>query len=227
MHGDHLEGAPRLTSRLGCPLTLAAPTGGPRSDRTPVSVETANLLTSWRIPHEQAVLAAKSSSLITNVVRPSLLYGRSGSITAEWFASAHTGSLVAAVKQEARIATCHVDDCAALYALVAQKVRSVCGCRRTLAVGAPSLTLYTASQALLVHGIIFDASNAYPESLSTILTQLAVVAKAEGPKFTEPTDGESSHAFCRSLTPTSAWLTGLSHIAEEQISTAPSPRLMY
>ncbi|KAK4057089.1 hypothetical protein OIO90_001989 [Microbotryomycetes sp. JL221] len=137
------------------------PPFGSLSDLSPITKP--NAVTAWRKEHEIAVLGAKSVSLAPNVVRPSLLYGRSGSITASWMETAHEGHVKVAGKSDARLATCHVDDAASMFVLVAEK-------------------------ALIVQGVVFDASNPYPESLAFILERLAHVAKAKGPTFSKPTN---------------------------------------
>ena len=81
-------------------------------------------LTKWRLPHERHILStASSTSLSANIIRPSLLYGYSGSITAELMESARSGEVKWAGKGDERIATVHADDLAELFVLVAEKVR--------------------------------------------------------------------------------------------------------
>lgn len=96
-------------------------------------------LTKWRLPHERHILSTAASNatcLTANIIRPSLLYGHSGSITAELMESARSGEVKWAGKGDERIATVHADDLAELFVLVAEKVRisiqSLCAeaCRR-------------------------------------------------------------------------------------------------
>ncbi|KAM0790702.1 hypothetical protein ACM66B_004559 [Microbotryomycetes sp. NB124-2] len=157
---------------------IAKPPYGSLSDLSPIT--NPNPITSWRQAHEHKVLSTKSVSFAPNVVRPSLLYGRSGSITASWFETAKQGQVKVKGSPKARIATCHVDDAASLFVLVAEK-------------------------ALVVQGIIFDASNPYPESLKVILERLAEVANAQGPTFSDATnDFERAVASTDLLRPTLA-----------------------
>ncbi|KAK4052377.1 bifunctional endoribonuclease/protein kinase ire1 [Microbotryomycetes sp. JL201] len=142
---------------------VSDPPYGSLSDLSPI--DKPNPITEFRKAHEQKVLATKSVSFAPNVIRPSLLYGRSGSITASWFETAKQGHVQIKGSSEARIATCHADDAASMFVLVAEK-------------------------ALVVQGIIFDASNPYPESLKVILERLAKVANAQGPTFIDATNGK-------------------------------------
>ncbi|KAI5479347.1 NAD P-binding protein [Pseudohyphozyma bogoriensis] len=137
------------------------PPFGSRSDLTPL--HTPMPLTSWRLAHERALFAAQSPSLAPNVIRPSLIYGKGGSLTTEWLASAKAGEVVYQGDREERLAMIHVDDCARAFVAVAQK-------------------------ALLVQGIAFDISNPYPEPASHILDQLVRASGAKGVQYQEPRD---------------------------------------
>lgn len=84
-------------------------------------------ITAWRLTHEQRALAAgeeHSKHLTVNVVRPSLVYGKSASITGMIFATAHQGEVKFAGNGKERIATIHCDDLGELFASVAEKVSS-------------------------------------------------------------------------------------------------------
>ena len=84
-------------------------------------------ITAWRLTHEQKVLAAAekySRHLTVNVVRPSLLYGKSGSITGRIFVTAREGEVKFAGTGQERIATIHCDDLGELFASVAEQVSS-------------------------------------------------------------------------------------------------------
>lgn len=118
VHGDH-------------PLELYNAT----SDRAPLHDSMS--ITKWRLPHERHVLAtaaANATSLSANVIRPSLLYGYSGSLVGELFASARAGvvKFAAAEKDAAliQLATIHADDLAELFVLVAEQVRSLTQSKR-------------------------------------------------------------------------------------------------
>ncbi|KAM0751470.1 NAD(P)-binding protein [Meredithblackwellia eburnea MCA 4105] len=133
---------------------------GSRSDSTPL--QNPMPLTAWRLDHEQTLLGLKSPSFAPNVVRPALIYGKSGSLTAEWLAGAKAGEIVFHGRKEARLAMIHVDDCAALFVLVAEN-------------------------AFVTQGLIFDAANPYPEPILFILDQLALASGGASVKFSEPT----------------------------------------
>ncbi|KAL0950134.1 hypothetical protein HGRIS_010130 [Hohenbuehelia grisea] len=126
------------------------------SDTTPLTRPIQ--LTSWRPAHEQAVI--KSDVLNGIVIRPSLLYGRSGSILSWLFGkaaqSASAGGPVQWVgKPGGRYSTVHADDLADLYLRAAEK-------------------------AQLVGGQIFDGSNNSSESVDDLLQRLIVVSNAKG-----------------------------------------------
>lgn len=127
VHGNHLEGKLKFTPRFesqGLTLRSAEPYGS-TSDRAPV--DDPMPITAWRLIHEQRALAAGeefSKHLTVNVVRPSLLYGKSASITGLIFATAREGEVKFAGTGRERIATIHCDDLGELFARVAEKVSS-------------------------------------------------------------------------------------------------------
>lgn len=143
-------------------------------------------ITAWRLIHEQRALAAGeefSKHLTVNVVRPSLLYGRSGSITGSIFATALEGEVKFAGTGRERIATIHCDDLGELFASVAEKVSS--------SLDRSSVTRADERmQSYMVKGVIFEGSNPYPESVSYILDQLVIVSGAKGPTYVAARDRE-------------------------------------
>lgn len=137
--------------------------------RTDIVTDTSPLtnpidIVKWRPAQEQRVI--KESTLNGIVVRPSMLYGRSGSILATLFGEAETAKkegrkLTFAGKQGGRLALIHADDLADLYVRVAEKA-AICG------------------------GKAFDAANDFTESVDEILAAVAKVSGAEGFAYREP-----------------------------------------
>jgi len=85
------------------------------SDRAAVDETRAMSITKWRLPHERKIISAAAeflNTLTANVIRPSLLYGYSASITAGIFSSAHAGEIKFAGDGTERIATVHAEDLA-------------------------------------------------------------------------------------------------------------------
>ena len=78
-------------------------------------------LARWRVEHEQRVLAATSAQLRTLVLRPGCAYGRAGSLTAPWFASALAGEVEMVGDGTNCWSTVHVDDVAEAYVLAAER----------------------------------------------------------------------------------------------------------
>lgn len=78
-------------------------------------------LVKWRPAHEQKVLQASSKTLQPIVIRPGIVYGGKGSLTAFWFDSIakHAPQIVGDGQQ--RYSMVHVDDLAELYVLAAEK----------------------------------------------------------------------------------------------------------
>jgi len=76
-------------------------------------------LTQWRPEVEQVL--TKSKILNGIVIRPSLVYGRSGSIVAMLFEQAKTGSIHWPGDKTSRFATIHTDDLANCYRLAVEK----------------------------------------------------------------------------------------------------------
>jgi len=116
-------------------------------------------LVGWSPDVEQLVL--KSTDVDGIVIRPALVYGRSGSITGMVFAKAHPGQEVQwAGEPGGRTPTIHVDDLAKLYVLIGE--------------AGPS-----------IKGLIFDAANDHSESVDDILASIAKITGASGYKYTK------------------------------------------
>ncbi|KAK7053489.1 hypothetical protein VNI00_004115 [Paramarasmius palmivorus] len=127
------------------------------SDTTPL-FKSAELV-SWRPAVEQLVV--KDTGVNGIVIRPALLYGRSGSLLAPLFESAAKGKIVWPGTPGGRYALIHMDDLADLYLKAAEK-------------------------APLVGGHIFDAANDFTESQADILFALAKVSGATSHEFSPP-----------------------------------------
>ncbi|KAI3620917.1 nad dependent epimerase dehydratase family protein [Moniliophthora roreri] len=127
------------------------------SDTTPL-FKSAELV-SWRPAVEQLVV--KDQGVNGIVVRPALLYGRSGSLLAPLFQSASEGKIVWPGTPGGRYALIHMDDLADLY-------------------------LRAAERAPLVGGQIFDAASDFTESQADILFALAKVSGAKSHEFSPP-----------------------------------------
>ncbi|KAJ7445113.1 hypothetical protein FB451DRAFT_1104474 [Mycena latifolia] len=122
------------------------------TDTTPVArpVE----LVTWRPAMEQLVV--RSTAVNGIVIRPALLYGRSGSILAPLFKIASEGRVVWPGTPGGRWAVIHADDLADMYVRLAEK-------------------------AQIIGGKIFDAANPCTESVDELLQKLVAVSKAKGP----------------------------------------------
>lgn len=146
--------------------------------RTDIVTDTSPLtnpvdIVKWRPAQEQRVI--KESTLNGIVIRPSMLYGRSGSILATLFGEAEKAKkegrkLTFAGKQGGRLALIHADDLADLYVKVAEKA-AICG------------------------GKAFDAANDFTESVDEILAAVAKVSGAEGFAYREPTNRKCCPSF--------------------------------
>lgn len=119
-------------------------------------------LVAWRPAHEQRVVTHPVLNGI--VIRPALVYGRSGSLMGSVFESASKGKVAWFGNPDDRWALIHTDDLAELYLLVAEK-------------------------AQLVGGKIFDAANDFTESVDDVLRKLVEVSGVSGPhEFLKPTN---------------------------------------
>ncbi|KAF5372150.1 hypothetical protein D9758_004998 [Tetrapyrgos nigripes] len=134
------------------------------SDTTPVDSTGINSteLVKWRPGVEQDIL--KSEVLNGIVVRPSLLYGRSGSIIGLLFDRVKkTGKVSWPGKPEAvasgsgggRLPTIHQDDLADFYVRAAER-------------------------AQLIGGVVFDVSNGYSEDTDGLLRRMCEIAEVKG-----------------------------------------------
>lgn len=130
------------------------------SDTTPTTSPIS--LVAWRPALEQRVI--KNTILNGIVIRPTLVYGRSGSITAIFFKGASEGKVTWFGTPGGRIATVHADDLAELYVLTAEK-------------------------AQIIGGQIIIGSNETSESTEDFLQKLVQVSGAKAPpEYVEPTN---------------------------------------
>ena len=128
------------------------------------AVNTPAELVAWRPEQEQRVISNPHLNGI--VIRPSLLYGRSGSLLASLFRRAYDGKVTWPGEPGGRLALIHRDDLAEVYVLAAEK-------------------------AAIAAGKIFDASNDVSESTDAFLQRLVEVSGAQGPyEYLKPTSGE-------------------------------------
>ena len=131
------------------------------TDTTPI--RTPNELVAWRPIREQEVI--KDVNINGIVIRPSLLYGRSGSLLAPFFQSASEGNVWYPGEPGGRFAVVHTDDLADLYVRLVEKA-AICG------------------------GLIFDAANDHTESVDDVLAALVKVSGAQKPyEYRKPTNG--------------------------------------
>lgn len=80
-------------------------------------------LTAWRIDIEQKAISSISASFTANVIRPSMLYGGSGSLIGDvLFSSAKAGEVTWFGDENARMATIHKEDLGEAFRLCAEKV---------------------------------------------------------------------------------------------------------
>ncbi|KZT11966.1 NAD(P)-binding protein [Laetiporus sulphureus 93-53] len=107
----------------------------------------------WRPAFEQLVVTNPAVNGI--VIRPGLVYGRSGSITAMLFKKAYEGKVAWFGAPRGRYAVIHCDDLAEMYLLVGEK-------------------------GSILGGKTFDAANG-TESVDDILQKLVGVSGAKGP----------------------------------------------
>lgn len=120
-------------------------------------------LSSWRPEHEQSVI--KSTTLNGIVIRPAMVYGRSGSLLNYLFKPAYEGTVKWFGEPGQRISFVHQDDLAELYLLVAER-------------------------APILGGQIFDAANDSTEGMGDIIRKLIQLTGAKGPEYLTPTNGK-------------------------------------
>lgn len=139
------------------------------SDTTPCTRPAT--LVAWRPAQEQRVVSHPGVNGL--VIRPSLLYGRSGSLFATVFRkAAETGTVEWPGTPGGRLALVHADDLAEVYVRAAE-------------------------QAAVAGGKIFDASNDVNESTDAFLQRLVEVSGAPGGyRYFEPTNCECSLPHC-------------------------------
>lgn len=136
------------------------------SERAPVK-NTVKLV-QWRPAQENVVT---SSTVVDGiVVRPSLLYGRSGSIIAFLFAEATQAAsqhrdLVWVGEKASRWTTIHADDLADAYLRIAEA-------------------------APITKGLVFDIANDATESVDDVLANVARITGATGYEFRQPSNRE-------------------------------------
>ncbi|GAA97037.1 uncharacterized protein L969DRAFT_19907 [Mixia osmundae IAM 14324] len=122
-----------------------------KSDSTPLT--TPQELTQWRLAIETKL--TQSTELNGTIIRPSLLYGRSGSLLATAMQSASKGKVSWIGTPDQRLATIHTDDLADLY-------------------------LRAAENPAAAAGRIFDGTNDYSVGVADFLQVLQRTSKAEG-----------------------------------------------
>jgi nucleoside-diphosphate-sugar epimerase len=131
------------------------------TDTTPITSPVE--IVAWRPAQEQRVIT--DTTLNGLVIRPGMLYGRSGSIFASLFKSASEGDVTWPGTPGGRYAVVHADDLADLYVRAAEK-------------------------SSLIGGKIFDAVNAFTESVDDLLAALVRVSGAKPPfEYTKPANG--------------------------------------
>ncbi|EGO19212.1 hypothetical protein SERLADRAFT_479581 [Serpula lacrymans var. lacrymans S7.9] len=130
------------------------------SDTTPITNPVK--LVAWRPEVEQRFLQDPIVKGI--VIRPALLYGKSGSLLASLFEGASKGKVEWYGKPGGRFCLIHPDDLADIY-------------------------VRTAEKAQILGSIAIDASNDYTESVDDVLQRLVEVSGAEGPyEFVTPSN---------------------------------------
>ena len=131
------------------------------TDTTPITSSAE--LVAWRPSSEQAVINDRVLNGI--VIRPALVYGRSGSLLAPFFKSASEGRVWHPGTPGGRFSLIHVDDCADLYVKAVEK-------------------------SAIAGGLIFDVANDQTESVDDFLAALVKVSGAKTPyEYRQPTSG--------------------------------------
>ncbi|KAJ8077221.1 hypothetical protein PM082_001649 [Marasmius tenuissimus] len=137
------------------------------SETTPI-VASAQIV-AWRPEVEQLIV--QSTSINGIVIRPALLYGRSGSLMGPLFELASEGGTIRwPGTPGGRWALIHMDDLADLYLRASEK-------------------------APLIGGMIFDAANDFTESQEDVLNALVKVSRAKGWEFRKQENGEFVRFF--------------------------------
>ena len=131
------------------------------TDTTPIRAPAS--LVAWRPSQEQCVI--NDVNLNGIVIRPGLLYGRSGSLFAPFFKSASEGRVWYPGTPGGRFALIHTDDLAEMFVRALEKA-AICG------------------------GLIFDAANDITESADDVLATLVKVSGAKSSyEYKEPQNG--------------------------------------
>lgn len=131
-------------------------------------------LVAWRPAQEQAVIAHDILNGI--VVRPTMLYGRGGSLFESVFKQAKEGKVTWSGTPGGKLALIHTDDLADLYVRMAEG-------------------------ASIAGGKIFDASNDISEDLDGFLRKLSQLAGLNGEyEYTKPTTSEFLLAALEDIT---------------------------
>ncbi|KAJ6464783.1 hypothetical protein C8R47DRAFT_1237322 [Mycena vitilis] len=159
--------AARELRPAGAPLLTYIYTSGTwvhGDNRTDVVTDTTPLtqsveLVAWRPAVEQLVVSSTAVNGV--VVRPGLLYGRSGSILGMMFATAKQGRIVWPGTPGGRWSVVHADDLADLYLRVTEG-------------------------GSIASGKIFDATNGHSQSVDDLLQRLVEVSGAKGYEYRKP-----------------------------------------
>lgn len=86
------------------------------------TVEHPAAIVAWRVAHEKIVLGAGSDALATAVIRPGLVYGHQGSLTAAYFESAETEGAARYIGNgRNRVPYIHRDDLSRFYCAVIER----------------------------------------------------------------------------------------------------------
>ncbi|KAI0340673.1 NAD(P)-binding protein [Trametopsis cervina] len=129
------------------------------SDTTPLNAPMS--LLSWGPAIQESII---SSSILNGIViRPSMVYGRSGSIFGIMFKSAYEGKLTWPGKPGGRLAVIHQDDVADFYVRVAE-------------------------QGAVAKGLVFDVSDTATVGVDDLLARLAETVGLNGYEYAEPTN---------------------------------------
>jgi nucleoside-diphosphate-sugar epimerase len=151
------------------------------TDTTPIG--TPVQLIAWRAAFELEVV--NHSHLNSVVIRPSMLYGRSGSIFAMMFQRAHEGKLTWPGKPGGRLPIIHQDDLADFYVRATER-------------------------GTLIKGTIFDASENTTQSTDELLAKMAEVAGLKGSyEYVEPTNCECLIPSAQSMFYDGTWYNSI------------------
>ena len=134
------------------------------SDTTPITQPSE--ISAWRPAFERVV--ASHPILNGIVIRPAILYGRSGSHLSLMFNAARKGETLRWYGAPgARWSLIHPDDLGEMYRLAVEK-------------------------SAILGGLMFDVANDFTESVDDLLQRLVEVSGASGIEYVEPQNGESA-----------------------------------